>query len=757
MPCAFRYSMVPVKNRGKYHRGNGDRDDGMMRGTGFGCNRGQRDRGAGIWRCLIVPLLLLVLTACTVGQKREVGQVAVAAGQSDASSRTMTPPAAVPSSRAVMAPSSSTVVRPANPSAGVGKIAELYPARGKGVDLSAAGAERTGAGRGDISLNFDNSDLREVAQIVLRDLLGVNYVIDPDVQGVLTLHTGRPVNRAALLPILEQALAANGAVLVKSGAIYRISKKAAASGAMPTAGTVAGGGIGVFPLDYLGAAEMAKIVKPLLPPGRLLQVDAAHNLLIVGGNAREMEIVSRTIAIFDVNQLAGQSVLLESLKNADVTTLVFELENVFGGGKGGPLSGLVRFIPIERMNAVLVISKQPEYLQEARNWIARLDRTRRVGERRLYVYYAQNGKASTIAKTLQGVFSGDDSPLGPVSVDTARQAAVKDVLEAGKREAQASSSAPRPVRIIADEVNNAVLTLATPRQYRAIEEVLKKLDLVPLQVLIEATIAEVSLKDELRFGVQYFLNNGGLGNAASGGFAALSTGSSSLLNSTFPGFSFVLQNADGQAKFILDTLSSLTELNVISSPHLMVLDNQTARLQVGDRVPVITQRSQSTTVANAPVINSVEYRDTGVTLDVTPRVNASGLVTLEITQEVSDVVATTTSQIDSPTFRQRKILSTVAVRSGETIVLGGLIRKSDDKGDAGIPVLHQLPLIGNVFGGRSSTVKRTELLVMITPRVVRSQREVRDLTLQLRQKFQAVLTLQEQGVEEPGKPLYPFE
>jgi len=278
-----------------------------------------------------------------------------------------------------------------------------------------------------------------------------------------------------------------------------------------------------------------------------------------------------------------------------------------------------------------------------------------------------------------------------------------------------------------------------------------------LQVLIEATIAEVSLKDELRFGVQYFLNNGGLGNAASDGFAALSTGTSSLLNSTFPGFSFVLQNGAGQAKFILDTLSSLTELNVISSPHLMVLDNQTARLQVGDQVPVITQRSQSTTVANAPVINSVEYRDTGVTLDVTPRVNASGLVTLEITQEVSDVVTTTTSQIDSPTFRQRKILSTVAVKSGETIVLGGLIRKSDDKGDAGIPVLHQLPLIGNVFGGRSSTVKRTELLVMITPRVVRTQNQVRDLTLQLRQKFQGVLSLQAQGVEEPGKPLYPFE
>ena len=284
----------------------------------------------------------------------------------------------------------------------------------------------------------------------------------------------------------------------------------------------------------------------------------------------------------------------------------------------------------------------------------------------------------------------------------------------------------REVRIIADDSNNALIVLATPVDYRMIEQTLRKLDLVPLQVLIEGTVAEVALRGELRYGLQWFFNSG---NSS----ATLSAVPLATPAQFFPGFSYLFATND--VRVVLNALDDISDLNMISSPTLMVLDNQTASLQVGDTVPIFTE--QATTDAGI-IVNSIQQQDTGVTLTVTPRVNAGGLVNLEITLEVSDAVPTVTSGLNSPTIRQRKIQTTVAVQSGETVALGGLIRDDKAKTKSGIPILHELPILGSLFGETVDSKERTELLVVLTPRVIRGMQQARDVTRELRKRLRSV-------------------
>jgi general secretion pathway protein D len=629
---------------------------------------------------------------------------------------------------------------------------------------------------GDIALNFTDTDIREVAAAILRDLLGVNYVIDPAVRGTVTLQTGTPLERADLIPVLEAALAANGAVLTQQGGLYRVTPDTAgAAGAIRVGAEAESGGfqLAVLPLQFIGAAEMKTILDPLFPEGRMVRADPHRGLIVVGGSSREIELARDTVGIFDVNQLAGDSVLLESLENADAASVAAELDNLFGDLTKGPLAGSVRIIPVERMNALIVIAKQPRYLDEARNWIARLDRARLANERRLFVYYAQNGKASDLARSLRGILQTEGAgglaeielapPLSaaPGGVPTLAAQAYQPEATAGAEQAAAEPApdeddaagaagpAGTAVRIMADDASNALLVLATAQEYALVEEVLLKLDLRPLQVLIEATILEVRLRDQLRFGVQFFLDSGGLG-ITDDGTTILSAGANSLIAPTFPGFAFTLSSGS-QPRAVIDALSQVTEVNVVSSPRLLVVDNQAAQLQVGDEVPIITQQSTANLVGDTRTVNSIEYRQTGVTLSVTPRVNASGLVTLEIAQEVSDVTRTTTSTINSPTFQQRRIISTVAVRSGQTLALGGLIREDSNEDRSGLPVLSDLPIVGPLFGRSSTDTSRNELLVMLTPTVVRNQEEAADATADLRRQFQAVLDLEAKGVPAPRR------
>lgn len=619
---------------------------------------------------------------------------------------------------------------------------------------------------GDVTLNFADADIREVARSILGDILKVNYLIDPAVQGTITVQTSRPLPRSALLATLEKILRLAGAALIGSDHVYEIVplEKAPRETARLEVGTERarrepGFSIRVVPLEFASAAEMQKILEPLLPAGGILRVDEARNLLILGGTRRELDAWLETVEVFDVDWLKGMSFGVFPLQFTDPKTLAEELKTILTQDPSSPLAGVLRFVPIERLNALLVISPRPAYVEQAQSWVERLDRGGDGTERRLYVYYVQNGRAANLAAVLSEIFIPEAAPgrppearlapgLQPVEIRPVTGTETAQGPEAGAAAQPEGALTRAPVapeagevftlrgegqiRIIPDEATNALVILARPADYRMIKAALEKLDIVPLQVLIEATIAEVTLTDELKYGLQWFFRAGEseftLSEVATGAVAQI-----------FPGFSYLLGGTD--VRTALNALASVTDVKVISSPQVMVLDNQTSTLQVGDTVPVATQSAVSVIDPEAPIVNTIEFRDTGVILTVTPRVNAGGLVIMEIDQEVSDVVATTTSGIDSPTFQRRSITSTVAIQSGESVALGGLIRDSQSSTESGVPILSDIPILGALFRSTDAETKRTELLVLITPRVVGSLEEARAVTEELRGRLKTVVPL----------------
>jgi general secretion pathway protein D len=292
------------------------------------------------------------------------------------------------------------------------------------------------------------------------------------------------------------------------------------------------------------------------------------------------------------------------------------------------------------------------------------------------------------------------------------------------------------VSVVADEGNNALVITATAQEYRRMRQILEQIDVSPNQVFLEATIAEVTLTDDLKMGVRFFFQ---AGNHQIQFTEAETAGTAPV----FPGFSQFFNTPN--VKVVLNALSSVTDVNVISSPTLMVVDNKKATLQVGNEVPVVTQSAVGVQVIGAPVVNSVTYRNTGIVLNITPRIGDRGRVLLEVEQEASDVVKTDTSTIDSPTIQQRRIKTTVAVNDGEGIVLGGLIQDRADVARNQVPLVGEIPVLGNLFKSKTDTIKRTELLVAITPRIVRDAAQLKGITDEFRAKINLTTRPQRQG------------
>jgi general secretion pathway protein D len=754
----------------------------------------------------------------------------VGADASTPRATTLLPPPPPPVSGPVGAPAG---LRPP----GVG---QTFPGSGPLVRPAATRSSvATTDAQGDVTLNFANADVREVARAVLGEILHLNYVVDPRLQATITVQTGRPLAREAILPALDSVLRASGAALIESDGVWRVVplEEAPKTGGSSLAADPSrpGFGIQLLPLRYVSAVEMRRTLEPFIPAGGVVQTDAVRNLLLVSGSREDRENVAELVRLFDVDWLKGMSFGIYPLKIGRARQVADDLESIFGDAAEGPLAGVLRFVPIERLNAILAISPQADYLREARSWIDRLDYGDDETTPRFFQYYVQNSRATDLAVVLTdliasagggrsgfpqtspgssateilpggggvpssarpGTMAAPSSGMGGQPAGAAPPGltpAPGSTTGAGPPTALGQQRPRRPgggrlggeaatalrglrgggptgvretgeglevpdIRVVADDKNNALVVYARPRDYRMVEDLIRNLDIVPLQVLIEATIAEVTLNDTLRYGLQFFLKSGNSSFALSNSGASTSTntganttanananvgantgiGSATDILSIFPGFNYVL--AAGSSRVILSALSSVTDVNVVSSPQLLVLDHQTAFLQVGDQVPIATQSAVSIINPGAPIVNSIQFRDTGVILQVTPRVNTTGLVTMEIEQEVSDVAKTTSSNIDSPTIAQRRIVSTVIVQDGQTVALGGLIKDTRDNERSGIPILSDLPLVGPLFRTTTKSRGRTELLVLLTPSVVRSPEEARRVTDELRERLQNVRPL----------------
>lgn len=651
---------------------------------------------------------------------------------------------------------------------------------------------------GDVTLDFANADVRDVVRTVLGDLLRLPYVVDPTVQGAITLQTGRPIPRANVLNILSSTLQVNGMALIARDGLYRVIPIASASREAPIGGSSAQGYVTrVMTPRFVAATDIAKALETVVPSGAGLRADAVRNVLLVSGQAREVTDLMAMVDSFDVDYLRGVSFALLPLRTgrardvaADVTAMI--------AAAGQGLTDLVKVVPIQRMNAVLVTSMQPAYLGRVRGWVDRLDRGDGRGEQQLYVYRVQNSRASDLAGVLRralgiegsepasgqpgeaqaglygaqpgmgGALGGRGGGFMSGGVATATipgrgAPALTDPLGSVGTAATAGSAPPpdryamgqppvTDIRVTADATNNALIIAATAQEYARIEAALERLDIVPLQVLIEATIAEVTLTNQLNFGLQYFFKSGGLAAVfAPAGIRSTSASGTTSVVDSFPGFSlipganFAFLSSSGSS-VVLQALAQLSTVRVLSSPNLLVLNNRSARLQVGDQVPIATQSAVSLITPNAPQVNSIDYRDTGVILTITPRVNASGMVLLDIAEEVSEVTQTTSSSLNSPTISQRRITSSIAVQDGQTIGLGGLIRDSRGTSSDGIPFLKDIPVLGHLFGATGNRDIRTELVILITPQVIRNPTDSDAVTRELRDRLASTApTLRRRG------------
>lgn len=705
----------------------------------------------------------------------------------------------------------------------------LIPGSGSFINTRAATRPVTQTfAKGEVTLNFEAADLREVVKVVF-DTLGQNYIIDPQVQGVVTIQTSRPVPKQALLSTLDTLLQMNGATMVQAEGVYRIIpiSNAVAGNTPPRLGRALrpGFNIRVVPLRYVSATEMEKMLTPFAPQGSILNVDPGRNILTLSGTENELAILQDTIDIFDVNWMQGMSFGIFRLQNVDSQTMAENLTNLFGEESKLPMAGMIRFIPVQQLNSVVVITPQIAYLNEIGKWVERLDGT---GGERLYVYPVQNGSAEYLAEVLNQLFgagggaggmggvpartapglkptsrtspapatpTGAGSPFAGQVTPLSRQQSYGQTGTSGLGSSSGFGSssglggtgglgggtmgtgttqglgqgqqqaAPRSVslgmgseevKVVADTENNALVIWASSRNYEKIMDALRKLDVSSRQVLVEATIAEVVLRGTLQFGLRWWFQGGigGYGQTAAlkqrqnlkledlsavsstGTDTGTGTGTSAVSALENLGFSYVISNGDRVVKLLLQALASESKVNVLSAPSVMVADNQQANITVGEQVPI---QGTSYLTSNSFATQSIEYKDTGVLLQVRPQVNAGGMVTMDIKQQVINPGAyATVGNTQQPTFLQRSVESKVTVQSGQTLVLGGLIRDSNTNNRDGVPILYKLPVLGWFFGARNDETNRTELLVLITPRVIETEQDKQQALEDLKRRLQVL-------------------
>jgi len=646
---------------------------------------------------------------------------------------------------------------------------ELYP----GVESFVAGSApqhkvATPKGVGTYSLNFDDADLGEVAKVVLSDILGQSYVLSPKVSGKVTLQTTEALTKEELIPTLEMVLRMNNAALVKDSRIYHIEPTAEALYISNIASSRTGYQTRVIPVRNVAVQEIADIIKPLVQDKTILNIDGSRNIMVASGTAEEIVRVVDLVNTFDIDILKGRSFGLFTLAHVDPDTVIKELEGVFHQKAKGDDSAFFQFMPIQRLNAVLAVTHQSRYLKDIENWVFRLDKANTAAGGGVNVYKVQHANAEDLANTLNEIFTGAQSKSTSAKVapgqtateitnkspsDTAISAAFDTVKPKSSSGSNVKTGTAKVadvdnVRIISDKSNNALVIVATPQEYAVVKPIIEQLDILPLQVLIDATVASVNLTDGLQYGISWYLShdNDAIGGNKSGA-TTLGTAAAAAAAASTGGLSAVYSS--GSVKALLNAQANKGNVNIISSPSLMVLNNQKARINVGDQVPIQTGTTSIPLAGGAAspslaVGSTIQYKDTGVTLEVTPRVNANGMVIMAIKQIVSNVkevpVGTTTSigVTSTATIAKKEIESSIVVKDGETIVLGGLIDDTNNATKSGIPLLYDLPWIGTFFGSTEYKRAKNELVILITPRVVKSKQDSQQISDEFKRKLTGI-------------------
>ena len=594
-----------------------------------------------------------------------------------------------------------------------------------------------------ISLFLDNADIHQIIQII-GETLGINYVVDPNIQGMVNINTAGNLQRSDLLPILETILRINGATIVQNGNFYEIVPATAAlRQALPVQDDAQPLRVDdqfviqVVRMKFVSASEMSQLLSPYLSEGANIVVREAGNILLVTERRGNLLKLLEIVDVFDTNVFEGERVRLFPVENSLAADLVQDLVTVFAGYALSE-NGAIRFVAIERMNSVLVISPNIAVFDEVQKWLDRLDQPLQTSGVRNFVYRVRNGKAIEIQRVLSQLYGTKVQLSGIYQTPTGAVGAMSP--PAGQTPAQAGAGAEvgtaflptGNVKIISDETNNALVIQATPQEYAIIEDTIEQLDILPIQVLIDAQIYEVVLDDSLAFGLSARLQNRGTLQPAQTTASFIGNPPSLAVQT----FAFI-----GRARelfMFLHASENRSRVRTLSAPSVLVSNNQTAQFTVGVDIPVPVSSAASGVQASGGgtlFAQTIQRRETGVIMQVTPLINDSGNVTLEISQEVSQVGALGPL---GPVIGQSAVTSTVVIRDGQTIVLGGFIRESNDLVRNRIPLLGRIPVLGGLFGSTSTTKNRTELVILITPHVIRNFEEADHATEELRDKLREI-------------------
>jgi general secretion pathway protein D len=564
-----------------------------------------------------------------------------------------------------------------------------------------------------LSFTFDRAPIAVVADAVFGQALRKPFRVDPDVSGTVTLRIAGYVTEADAVRIVDTALRPSGAAVIADGAGYAIVPVAKAS-VLTKAPLVGGqgapqftGGVVIYPAQNTSAAELLRLLTPLAGSSAQVRIDSAREHVYLSGDPTTVNALLRTAQMFDVDWMRGMSFQFFPLRYASPKEMSDELRKLTGG-PDGPVGSQIDFIEVDRLNGLIVMAKTAKRLDDVQVWIERLDQPSPTPRRRLRSIPLANLSAEPFVKVLSGLLGEEGSPQAGAGTPSA----------AGAPSLTGAAGLAGGLRLTADPRSNSILMLADDAEYANVRAIVDEMDSPPAQVLIEATVAEVTLNDQLKFGVQWFFENG----STTGGFGSVN---SSAAASSYPGLS--VRYVGGDFRAVLNSLSSVTDVRLMSTPRVLVLSNETATLQVGDQVPIITQQSSGTTT-DSRIINSVQYRDTGVVLTVTPRVGDQGRMFIDIDQQVSEVSTTTSSDIDSPTIQQRRFTTKIQVEDGQVVALGGLFRDVRSVGDTGVPYLSRAPVIGSLFRSRDTSTRQTELVIFLRTTLVRSRSDADRVT-----------------------------
>ena len=635
---------------------------------------------------------------------------------------------------------------------------------------------------GAATFNFEGESLQAVVKAILGDMLGQNYVIAPGVQGTVTLATPHPVSPAEARSLLEMVLGWNNARMVYSDGRYNIvpSDQALAGTVAPRTGSAAtarGFESRVVPLRYISAAEMEKVLKPYARPNAIVNVDSGRNLITLAGTRAELENYLRTVEIFDVDWMSSMSVGVFPLQSGKATKVVADLEKVFGEQSKSPVAGMFRFMPLEGANAVLVITPQADYLDDIQQWLQRIDSA---GEGvQLFSYELKYVKAKDLADRLAEVFGGgggrSDNGGAPSLMPGLQSTEIKDsgIDDSGASSAMIGGDSggglgsgslsldPRQsgnggvmlevdgdkVGVSAVDETNTLLVRATGQAWRSIRDVIERLDVMPLQVHIEAQVAEVKLSGALEYGVNWYFEQAVNATPASGGAGLPSAagrtiwgdlaGSIRPAGGVNPGLAWTFLGRNAAA--VINALDQVTDVRLLQTPSVVVRNNAEAIFNVGSRIPIASVTFNPNTGSDGNTFSQVQYLDTGTILKVRPRITRDGIVFLDLVQEISTPGSLASAdQNGNVRIDTRRLKTEAAIQSGDTIMLAGLISDGVDRGSSGVPGLSRIPVIGGLFGTQRSGTNREEVIVLLTPTILRNPLEARDLTDEYGRRFRAL-------------------